>query len=344
MKHASAFLVAAGILTAATSAAQARDFTIAGWGGVYQDAQKEAYFKPFATDKGLKLTETTYLGGLAELKAMADSGKATWDLVIVEGADLQIGCDEGLFEQIDWSAIPTKGQLNPNAVQDCGAGNVVIGNGLAYNADAFSTPPADWRDFFDTEKFPGKRGVRNSPRMNLEYALLADGVPPDQVYKVLATPEGVDRAFAQFDRIRNELQFWEAGSQPVEWLSAGNVALSTAYNGRIISAQAEGKPLQFVWKHHVYNIDSWAIPANSPYKDEALAFIGFVSNAEPQAKFSSLIPYGPTNNEAAGLIPADILVNIPAGNNTEEALFLSDAFWIDHGDELTERWNNWSTR
>jgi putative spermidine/putrescine transport system substrate-binding protein len=55
----------------------ARDFTIAAWGGNYQDAQRAAYFDPFAQVQGLTILETTYLGGLAELKAMGDTGNVT---------------------------------------------------------------------------------------------------------------------------------------------------------------------------------------------------------------------------------------------------------------------------
>lgn len=344
MKHVLKVLTASGLAVTAAQAAYARDLTIAGWGGNYQDAQRAAYYTPFTESKGVAFTETTYLGGLAEVKAMADTGNVIWDLVIVEGADLQLGCDEGLFEEIPWDRMTVKDELNPHAVQPCGAGNVVIGNGYAYNSDMFPEAPQDWTDFFDTTKFPGKRSVRNQPKMNLEYALLADGVPVEQVYEVLSTPEGVDRAFGKFDAIKSDIQFWDAGSQPVEWLAAGNVALSTAYNGRIISAQAEGQPLEFVWTNHIYNIDVWAIPTNAPHKDLALEFIEFVSTAAPQAKFSELMPYGPTNMKSAEILPSEVVENLPTGKNIEDALFYSDAFWIDHSDELTERWNNWATQ
>lgn len=334
-------LCAAAVLT--VSAAQARDFTIAGWGGNYQDAQRAAYFDPFAKAQGLKYIETTYLGGLAELKSMADTGNVVWDLVITDGSTLQLGCDEGLFEPLDWDAIGGQDQLLPEAIQPCGAGNVVIGNGFAYNHETFPDGPKNWADFFDIEKFPGKRGMNNSPLFNLEYALMADGVPPDQVYEVLSTPEGVDRAFAQLDELKGHLQFWDAGSQPVEWLAANNVAMSTAYNGRIILAAKEGKPLTFVWYNQIYNIDVWAIPANSPYKAQAMEFLKIANTAENQAKFSELMPYGPTNVEAIKLLPPEVIKNLPAGDNIKDALFFSDAFWIDHQDELNERWNNWAT-
>ena len=52
--------------------------------------------------------------------------------------------------------------------------------------------PTTLADFFDTEKFPGKRGLRKSPKANLEMALIADGVAPDEVYATLETDEGVE--------------------------------------------------------------------------------------------------------------------------------------------------------
>lgn len=329
-------------ITLGASPALARDFTIAAWGGNYQDAQREAYFNPFAKDQGLKIVETTYLGGLAELKAMADTGNVTWDLVMAGGTDAQLACDEGLLEKIDWDALGGGKELLPAAVQPCAVGNVVIGNGFAYNAEAFpDSPPKDWADFFDLKKFPGKRGIINNPYFNLEAALMADGVPLDQVYDVLSTPEGVDRAFAKLDTIKGELQFWEAGSQPVEWLVAKNVAMSSAYNGRIITAKKEGKPLEFVWKNHIYNIDVWAIPKNAPYKEQAKEFMKIANNAEAQAKFSAIMPYGPTNVNAINLMPEEARKNLPAGENIAEALSYSDSFWIENYDALKERWSNW---
>jgi hypothetical protein len=104
------------------------------------------------------------------------------------GTDAQLACDEGLLEEIDWDTLGRDGLL-PEAVQECAVGNVVIGNGFAYNAAAVPEAPNDWADFFDLEKFPGKRGMTNNPTMNLEYALMADGVPPAEVYAVLSTPE-----------------------------------------------------------------------------------------------------------------------------------------------------------
>ena len=328
----------------AAQTAVARDLVIAGWGGVYQDVQREAYFQPFADEKGIKFTETTYLGGLAEVKAMADTGDTTWDLVIVEGSDLVVGCDEGLFETLDWATIAHQDRLIPAAHQDCGVGNVVIPVGLGYNSEATPKAPESLSEFFNLADYPGKRGMRSGPKFNLEFALLGDGVAPEEVYAVLATPEGLDRAFAKLDTIKPELQFWDSGSQPVEWLAAGNVTMSMTYNGRISAAQEEGKPLGFLWDKTVYSIDSWAVPAGSPNKALAMEFLSYVNDPARQAAFSNKMAYGPTSLDAPAQLAEGRIDILPAGPNMDGALYQSDEFWIDHNDAITERWNNWVTR
>ncbi|WP_415184833.1 ABC transporter substrate-binding protein [Phaeovulum sp.] len=344
MNKAIGLLTTSLLAIAAAGTAQARDLTFASWGGNYQDAQRAAYFEPFSKSKGIAFVEDTYLGGLAEFKTMADTGNVIWDVVSVEAGDIQVGCDEGLFEEIDWDTLGGKEDLLPAAVRECGAGTMVVSTGLAYNADSVTEAPANWADFFNTEKWPGKRGLRAGPKYNLEFALLADGAAPDEIYDLMATPEGLDRAFAKLDTIKQDLQFWDAGAQPVEWLAAGNVVMSSSYNGRITSAQDDGKKLKFVWTNNGYSIDTWAIPANSPNKELAMEFLQFANTAEPQAEFSTLYPYGPTNVKVAAMLPPEVAANIPAGDNVKDAFVLDDAFWIDNNDQIAQRWNNWVTQ
>src|SRR3546814_1538036 len=125
---------------------------------------------------------------------MVQTHNVVWDVVEVETGDLGRGCDEGLYEQLDWSHIGQKSDFIPEAVRRCGIGAFVWSTVLAYNGKLLKTAPTSWADFWNVKKFPGKRGMRKGARYNLEFALMADGVAPKDVYKVLGTPEGVDRA------------------------------------------------------------------------------------------------------------------------------------------------------
>ena len=69
--------------------------------------------------------------------------------------------------------------------------------------------------------FPGKRGLKKEPNVNLEWALLADGVPPEKVYEVLGTPQGLERAFKKLDTIKGSIVWWQAGAQAPQLLADG---------------------------------------------------------------------------------------------------------------------------
>ncbi|MBF2996235.1 extracellular solute-binding protein, partial [Pseudomonas aeruginosa] len=163
---------------------------VVGYGGAGQKAQEVAFFQPFTQQTGIPVVQSEYNGEMARIKVMADTGHADWDLVQVEGPDLARGCDDGLFERLDWQAIGGKQQLIANAAQECGSAALVWGVAIGYDADRLQQPPASWADFWDVQRFPGKRGLRKRAIYNLEFALLADGVPREQVYPLLATRAG----------------------------------------------------------------------------------------------------------------------------------------------------------
>lgn len=213
---------------------------VVGYGGAGQKAQEVAFFQPFTQQTGIPVVQSEYNGEMARIKVMADTGHADWDLVQVEGPDLARGCDDGLFERLDWQAIGGKQQLIANAAQECGSAALVWGVAIGYDADRLQQPPASWADFWDVQRFPGKRGLRKRAIYNLEFALLADGVPREQVYPLLATRAGADRAFAKLGQLKPYIQWWEAGAQPAQWLAAGDVVMTSTYTGRIADAHRAG--------------------------------------------------------------------------------------------------------
>ena len=228
-------------------------------------------------------------------------------------------------------------------MSDCGVGTFVWATVLAYDGDKLKTPPASWQDFWDVKKFPGKRGLRKGAKFTMEIALLADGAKPDEVYKVLATKEGVERAFKKLDEIKPHIQWWEAGAQPPQMLAAGDLVMSSAYNGRIATAQSEGKNLKIVWDGSIYDADHWAIPKGTPKLEVAYKFIAFASRPGPQQVYSSEITYGPTNLKAVeGLDPKRVAELPTAPQNLEGALASNTQFWVEHGEELEQRFNAWA--
>lgn len=322
---------------------QARDFTIVSWGGAYQEAQREVFFRPFQQQTGARLLEETWDGGIDRLRERLREGTNSWDLVQVEGAELLIGCEEGLFEPIDWEAIGGRETYLPQAVNPCGVGAILYAFVLAYDRGRLAQGPRNWAEFFDTQAFPGRRGLRRGPKTTLEIALLGDGVAPEQVYAELATEAGQSRAFRRLETIRRDLAWWERGSQPQQWLASGEVAVTSAYNGRVAAAnRGEGRNFAIVWTNSLFTLDSWVIMKGSPNRARALEFLRFAGQPQVQARLPLRIPYGVTAREANALIPAAVLEDLPtAPQNFAGALQLDDRFWLDHLDRLQQRFDAW---
>ncbi|MEO5606251.1 MAG: ABC transporter substrate-binding protein [Polaromonas sp.] len=319
--------------------------TVVNFGGANGAAQKKAYFEPFEKSGAGKITQVEYNGEQAKIKAMVETKKVTWDVVEVEGPDVNRGCDEGLFEKMDWSKLGNKADFLPAAVHECGVGTFVWSTVMAYDGDKLKTAPTTWADFWDTKKIPGKRGMRKGARYNLEFALMADGVKPGDVYKVLATKDGADRAFKKMTELKPNIQFWEAGALPPQFLVAGDVAITTAFSGRIDAAQREGKNLKISWTGGIYDLDFWAMPKGTPNKDLAMKFIAMASSPDAQAEYARNISYGPTNNKALAKLDPKVLALLPTSPaNSKDALQFNSHFWADQGEGLEKRFAAWAAQ
>jgi len=342
----------------ATGTAQAEDaITVVSWGGAYTASQVTAFHAPFTEQTGIVIQSTDYDGNVAPVKAQTLSGNVTWDVVDVELPDAIRLCDEGSLELIEPSALspapdgtPAVDDFLDGTLYDCAVGNVIWATVMAYNTTAYEgEQPATMADFFDLETFPGKRGMRKTARTNMEMALMADGVAPDDVYGLLETPEGRKRAFAKLDTIKDQVVWWEAGAQPPQLLADGEVVMTTAFNGRIFNAvHAEDQPFAIVWDGQVWDIDLWVIPRGTPKKQQAMEFIRFATSTKPMAEQLSLIAYGPTRNSALPLIGKhpdygmDMLPNAPnAEANLTTALQTDPLFWADFSVELEQQFNAW---
>jgi len=343
-RHALALLspLALGMLFA-TNISHAADLTVVNFGGANANAQKLAYIEPFQKSTGNKITTVEFNGELAKVKAMVEAKKVIWDVVEIDGGDLARACDDGLIEKLDLLKTIKKDDYLPEAINnECGMGAFVWSTAMAYDADKLKTAPQGWVDFWDTKKFPGKRGMKKSAEFTLEFALMADGVPTKDVYKVLNTKAGVDRAFKKLDQLKPNIQWWDAGALPAQYLVAGDVVMAAAYNGRIDAAQREGKNLKVVWSGSVYTLDYWVIPKGSPNKAAAEKFISFATDAANQKVYANNIAYGPVNKNTLKLLDAKTLDNLPtSAANAKDAVQLSQQFWTDHGEELEQRFAAW---
>lgn len=338
-------LLAFGSLVALSVPTQAfaeDSLSIMSFGGAYQEAQRKAMFEPYTAKTGIKVNEQEYGGEIAKIKAMIQSGNTTIDVVDVDAPTLMQGCDEGIYETIDWKAIGDQGEWIPGTASDCGVGTIVYATAVAFDGDKLAAGPASIKDLFDTAKFPGKRGMWKNPATNLEFALMADGVPAGDVYKTLATQEGVDRAFAKLDTIKKDIVWWEAGAQAPQLLASGEVIMTTAWNGRITNANKEGKNFKIMWDSEILDSNFWAIPKGVKNIQASMDFIKFAVEPQILAGLTKYISYGPVRTTAAQYVAPEDAAMLPTSpENMKIALTLDNAFWADHGDEIRKRFTTW---
>ncbi len=321
----------------------ANDITVISFGRADQAALTAAYYRSFRKSTGIDVKSASYDGQTTELEQMVKTGKTVWDVMQVESRTLQLGCQAGLFEKLDHGKIGDKSDFIPGAVSDCGVGIFAWSLALAYDADKVKRAPGSWADFWDVKKYPGKRGLRRSAKYTLEIALLSDGVPASEVYKLLATAQGVDRAFRRLDRIKADVLWWEAAAQPAAFLAAGNLVMTSAYTLWIDRERQREKNFRIAWDGSLYDVDSWAIPKGTPRISDAYRFIAFASQPEYQKMLSENIAYGPANRKALPLLDAELARTMPSAEaNLKRALKVDIAFWIRHGEELEKRFDGWA--
>ena len=338
----------------------AESLTVVSWGGSYAKACEEAYLKPFAAETGIRVRLEDYNGGLSQVRAQVEAGNVHWDIIDIEFADLVRGCDEGLFETLD-TALLAQGadgsapedDYYPDMISECGAGTLFYSTVYAYNHKRTTGDvPATIQDFFDLERFPGRRGMRRSPLANLEFALMADGVPADEVYAVLGTREGVDRAFRKLDTIKDRVVWWEAGAQPPQMLADGEVVMTTAYNGRIFNAQVlEKQPFTIVWHGQILDTGHLAIVSGSRNMDAARQLVAYASRPGSMAAVSRYIAYSPSRHSAEGLVSTHLATGVAmaphmpnSAENTKLALRSDWLWWADNGEDMNERFSAWLLR
>ena len=355
-----AALVALTILMMGRAVANDQSLTVVSWGGSYARACVKGYHERFTAETGIAIHLEDYNGGLAQIRAQVEVGNVYWDVVDLEIPDLVRGCDEGLLEFVEIDSLaagadgtPAEEDFAPGTVTDCGPATIFYSTIYAYNeAHIPGEKPTTLADFFDLGKFPGRRGMRRSPLVNLEFALMADGVALDKVYATLDTPEGVDRAFRKLDTIKEHIVWWEAGAQPPQMLADGEVVMSTAYNGRIFNAQVlENQPFVIVWDGQVLDTGGLGIVAGTPNLEAARRFLNFASMARSMAGIGRYISYSPTRRSAMPLISThaekgvDMNPHMPTSpRNLTRALHNDWEWWSDHGDEMNERFSTWLVR
>jgi putative spermidine/putrescine transport system substrate-binding protein len=335
-------LAAVALLGASISCALARDLTIVTRGAASGEPMRKVFVQPFVAATSIQVLQEIWDGGIDALESHLKAPENEWDVIELRGDELVAACADGLLEKLDFSAIGGKDHYLAQGVTDCGVGAVAVNVLLAWDRDKFSATPT-WADFWDIAKYPGKRGLFRGPRGNLEIALIADGVAPGDVYKVLATAEGVDRAFRKLDQLKPYLVWWQTGEDAERILSSGDVLMTSAPSDRIsVAARAGPRNFGMQWTASLSEVKSWAIVKGSPNLRQAIQFLYFAGTSAIEAR---LLDVAGTSGLAKGtndLLPPELAAISPTSPaNLGAAVRFDGGFWRDNLAKLGPRFDAW---
>ena len=312
---------------------------VSSYGGVFQAAQRRAYFKPFEELSGIKVIDTEGPDPV-KVKAMVDTKNIEYDVGEFDRASvINLSRKGDYWEDIDYSLFDTDNIDASFRHKDC-CDMLPYGQIFAYRTDVFGgKEPKDNPDLWDTKTFPGPRSLQAGSGglvPDLEVALMAAGVPRDKVY-----PIDIEKAFASLAKIKPDVdKWWTAGAMPAQLLNDNEVVMCTVWNGRVYSMMQAKAPIKAVWNNQLLKTDTWAIPKGAPNKENAQKFTAFITMAVPQARLSYLIPYGFVNNKSAALMAPDRLPLLPTAPDTKKNMLTFDsAWWADNRDAVLSRWN-----
>ena len=304
-------------------------------GTALAQALRQAFVTP---PPGLAVSFATWPGSLAALQQRVASADAGPDLLLMPNADLLMACRQGLLIPLDWTALGDRASL-PEA-SDCGLPAFDEATVLAWDGTRDHTPP-QWPDFWDVARYPGKRGLPRRARGTLEVALMADGIAPRDIYRVLGSADGVTRAFRKLDQLRPYVVWWSDGEKAIKALESGSVMMTMApptYMTGSVGAKAPAIGQQ--WTGGLAEMLSWAVPVDAA-DPHAIGSLRFGRDPARQAVVTGLVPVVGAGPAAVAALPADAFAR--AGGSVERFRHLfriDDVFWLNHSD-LEGRFASW---
>jgi putative spermidine/putrescine transport system substrate-binding protein len=321
-----------GTLGCGGGGSASRGLVFTSYGGAFQKAQANAWLTPYSKETGTEIRQdspTDY----AKLQSMVESNQVIWDVVDV-GNDFGLESTGDLLEPLDYSVID-KGSILEGYATKYRVANIIYSNILAYNTEQIDGTPSSWVDFFDIQKFPGSRGLYKNPSQTLEAALLGDGVPPENLY-----PLDVDRALNKLDTIKDQIIWWETGAQSQQQVADGEVALVSAWNGRVQTAINAGAPVKIQWNQNMQTADFLVVPRGSANKEKAMELIAYCVSGENNHRISKFIEYAPVNEKSISKLDPQVASQLPTSYRDVSVTY-NDEWWDNNRKAVTERFNKW---
>jgi len=322
------------------------------WPGAYGRAQAAAQMQAYGAQKrvDVRIQQWAENGTLEELSQAIAKHRAG-DVVDLELPVAVAACRAGLLETIDAATLPVGADGTPpdkdflkGMVGRCYVASAVYAQMIVCQPCQAGVT-GDLAALFALVTKDRKIALQKQAKVNLEMALLADGVKPAEVYSTLSTEAGLTRALAKLGSIKANIVWWTSAAEPIALLKSGQVQIATALTAEVQAAsQTTPMPL---FLPQFYEADVLAIPKGDTKKDMALDYIRFATGAAPLAGMAQFAPYAPPRRSAQPLVTA-----LPEGPTRDfvaaqqgmlsRSFAIDDAWWADHGAALERRFRAWA--
>lgn len=311
-------------------------------GGAYSDTQKKYIYDPFTKETGIEVVIVA--STMAKMLAMVKSGNTELD-VADAGLDGLITLHKaGALAPIDYAKWK---YTDPNDIAKEFRAETTVGFNLyatvlGYNKEVFreGKQPKNWEQFWDAKAFPGARMLADmaSGSPNLEFALLADGVPMDKIF-----PIDIERAFKSMSRVKPAIKkFWDTGALSAQMLADKDVVLGSIWNGRLQAIAAKGAPLAIEWNQHMLQIQGLGIFKDGKNVKEAQLLIDYSMSAKPNSGVGMELNYGPINRKSFDLLSPAMTARLPGSPENLKRSFLQDVKWWDENrPKVNSMWSKW---
>ncbi|GAA4540864.1 ABC transporter substrate-binding protein [Streptomyces collinus] len=311
-------------------------------GGSYGAALQKAVYTPFTQETGigvkvLNLDDAPLLAQIKQGRPQCDliNNSMMSHLKYVQQDALE-ALDKDRLKSLKSAKIPDK-QITGHAI-----GHSFYGQCIGYRTDAFGgRKPESWADFWDTRAFEGGRSMvsPDGDLPELEFALLADGVPMDKLY-----PLDVDRAFKVLTRLRSDIKkFWDSGPLPGVLLSRQEVTMSTVWDGRLADLQKQGVPVARQLNGMRRQFSGYAIPKDAANADGAYRLMDFALRPESQAALAKAFPSNPSSPLAYSKLTEDQRNALAGAPKYYDKGFDADVdWWLKNETAVTKRWLEWA--
>jgi len=312
------------------------------FGGVWKKSATTAFGEPFTKQTGIPVVyQDPYT--FAKLRAMHEANAMQIDVASVQGGEIFQAKRMNMIMPLDFTVID-RSVLSERQLRH---GNAIGGHALShvicYNKKKWPGEhhPKSWADFWDVQKFPGRRVLRREEVWAMEAALKADGVKDSEFY-----PLDVARVFRSLDRIKPHIKAWYADNSLAQQLmEQEEVDLIAMMNGRATESILNAKaPFQIVWNEAICEggNQGWLAPVRCPNPKGAMRFLDVVGRPEYQAVFARLIYYAPQNPKAFDLLEPEIAKLMPTyPENEKVAHIINFEWWADHLPAMQRRFQQW---